>query len=160
MNTWHLACGFRFAGVHGGIRSDPGRRDLALAVSDVPAAAAGVFTQNRVRAAPVRVCQERLPADAARGVVVCSGNANACTGQRGLDDARRMTVVAAEAVGCRPEQMLVCSTGVIGRHLPMPALESGIRAAARELAPSTAGLDRAAHAILTTDTRIKVATRT
>src|SRR5215831_6836254 len=127
MNTWHLACGFRFAGVHGGIRSDPGRRDLALAVSDVPAAAAGVFTQNRVRAAPVRVCQERLPADAARGVVVCSGNANACTGQR-------MTVVAAEAVGCRPEQMLVCSTGVIGQHLPMPAVEPGIRKAAGELA--------------------------
>src|SRR5437588_7650693 len=127
MTTWHLARGFRFAGTHGGIRSDPGRRDLALAVSDAPAAAAGVFTQNRVRAAPVRVCQERVPAADVRGVVVCSGNANACTGQRGLDDARRMTAVAAEVVGCREAQMLVCSTGVIGRHLPMPVIEAGIR---------------------------------
>ena len=157
--TTYLARGFRFAGIHGGIRSDPGRRDLALAVSDVPAAAAGVFTQNRVRAAPVRVCQERLPAGAARGVVVCSGNANACTGPRGLDDARRMTVVAAEAVGCRSEQVLVCSTGVIGQHLPMPAVEAGIRKAAAELADTPAALDALAHAILTTDTRIKVATR-
>src|SRR6516162_1386808 len=97
MNTWHLARGFRYAGLHCGIRPDPQRRDLALIVSDVDCAAAGAFTQNRVRAAPVRVCQERLPAADARGVVVCSGNANACTGQRGLDDARRMTAVAADA---------------------------------------------------------------
>src|SRR5437588_7992001 len=123
----HLPHAYRFAGIHSGLRPEPGRRDLALVVSDVPAAAAGVFTRNRVRAAPVRVCEERLPTDAARGVVVCAGNANACTGQRGLDDARRMTALAAEVVGCREQQMLVCSTGVIGRHLPMPAIESGIR---------------------------------
>src|SRR5262249_34730382 len=159
MTDWHLARGFRFAGLHCGLRPDPGRRDLALAVSDVPATAAGVFTQNRVRAAPVRVCQERLPSADARGVVICSGNANACTGRRGLDDARRMTAVAAEAVGCRDSQMLVCSTGVIGRPLPMPEIEGGIRAAAPLLAATTAGLDDLAHAILTTDTRIKVATR-
>src|SRR5436305_15024756 len=117
MTDWHLARSYRFAGVSSGLRSEPGRLDLALVVSDVPAAAAGVFTQNRVRAAPVRVCRERLPRADARGVVICSGNANACTGQRGLDDARRMTAVAAEVVSCRPEQILVCSTGVIGRHL-------------------------------------------
>src|SRR5689334_17135624 len=115
MTSWHLARGYRYAGVHSGLRPDPDRLDLALVVSDAPAAAAGVFTQNRVRAAPVRVCQERLPAADARGVVICSGNANACTGQQGLDDARRMAAVAAEAVGCRDTQMLVCSTGVIGR---------------------------------------------
>jgi glutamate N-acetyltransferase/amino-acid N-acetyltransferase len=100
-----------------------------------------------------------LPSSDARGVVICSGNANACTGQRGLDDARRMTSVAAEAIGCRPEQMLVCSTGVIGRHLPMLCIESGIRSAGEGLAPGLAALDRAAHAILTTDTRIKVSAR-
>jgi glutamate N-acetyltransferase/amino-acid N-acetyltransferase len=159
MTTWHLAQGFRFAGVHCGIRPDPERRDLALIVSDVPASAAGVFTQNRVRAAPVRVCQERLPAADARGVVICSGNANACTGPRGLDDARRMTVVAGERVGCRPEQMLVCSTGVIGRPLPMAEVEAGIHTAAENLQASAIALDHAAHAILTTDTGIKVATR-
>src|SRR6266478_5321355 len=125
MTNWHLARGYRYAGVHSGLRPDPDRLDLALVVSDTPASAAGVFTQNRVVAAPVRVCRERLPRPDARGLVICSGNANACTGQRGLDDARRMTAVAAEAVGCRPEQMLVCSTGVIGRHLPMNQIEAG-----------------------------------
>ena len=95
-----------------------------------------------------------------RGVVICSGNANACTGQHGLDDARRMTAVAAEAVGCRPEQMLVCSTGVIGRHLPMDRVEPGIRGAAERLEATPAAFDAAARAILTTDTRIKVITRT
>ena len=159
MSDWQIARGFRFAGLHCGIRPDPERRDLALFVSDVPAAAAGVFTQNRVRAAPVRVCQERLPAADVRGVVVCSGNANACTGARGLDDARRMTTVAAEALGCRAEQMLVCSTGVIGRHLPMPQVESGIRAGVPQLTASGSALDAAARAILTTDTRIKVYAR-
>jgi glutamate N-acetyltransferase/amino-acid N-acetyltransferase len=93
-------------------------------------------------------------------VVICSGNANACTGQRGLNDALRMTTVAGEVLDCRPEQMLVCSTGVIGRHLPMPSIETGIRAAAKELDPTSAALDRAAHAILTTDTRIKVSSQT
>jgi glutamate N-acetyltransferase/amino-acid N-acetyltransferase len=157
--SWHLAHGYRYAGVHSGLRSDPGRLDLALVVSDAPAAAAGVFTQNRVAAAPVHVCRERLPSRTARGFVVCSGNANACTGARGLADARRMAEVAAAAVGCRPEQMLVASTGIIGRHLPMPVIETGIRAAAAELDAGAAGLERAARAILTTDTRIKVSSR-
>ncbi len=159
MLDWHLARNFRFAGVHCGVRPERDRLDLALLVSDSPASAAGVFTQNRVRAAPVRLCQERLPRPDARGVVICSGNANACTGQRGLEDARRMAVVGAEVLGCAAEQLLVCSTGVIGRHLPMPAVESGIRSSVRHLADSPQGLSDAAHAILTTDTRIKVATR-
>jgi glutamate N-acetyltransferase/amino-acid N-acetyltransferase len=159
MTIPYLAKGFRYAGLHCGIRPDPQRRDLALIVSDVAAAAAGVFTQNRVRAAPVRVCQERLPSDEVRGIVICSGNANACTGPRGLEDARTMTAVAAQAVGCRPEQMLVCSTGVIGHPLPMPQIEKGIRAAAARLADTPAAFDEVAQAILTTDTRIKTATR-
>src|SRR5437763_7487897 len=154
-----LPNGYRFAGVHCGLRAtEPGRLDLALVVSDTPAAAAGAFTQNRVVAAPVHVCRERLPTGEARGIVICSGNANACTGQRGLDDARRMTAVAAEALDCRPQQLLVCSTGVIGRHLPMDCIEPGIRAAADLLQPTATGLDQVARAILTTDTRIKVAT--
>src|SRR5438309_1571699 len=136
MTNWHLARGYRYAGVHSGLRPDPNRLDLALVVSDTPAAAAGVFTQNRVVAAPVRVCRERLPAKDARGIVICSGNANACTGNRGLEDARRMAAVAAQAIGCRAEQVLVCSTGVIGRHLPMPAIEQGIHLAGDRLNPS------------------------
>jgi glutamate N-acetyltransferase/amino-acid N-acetyltransferase len=157
---WHLAHGYRYSGVPCGLRpAEPDRLDLALVVSDGPASAAGVFTQNRVCAAPVRVSRERVPAAEARGVVICSGNANACTGQRGLDDARRMTALAAEAAGCRPEQMLVCSTGVIGRHLPMPKVEDGIGRAGKALETGAAALDRTARAILTTDTRIKVATQ-
>jgi glutamate N-acetyltransferase/amino-acid N-acetyltransferase len=160
MTSWDLPRGYRFAGLHCGIRSEPERRDLALAISDTPASAAGVFTQNRVVAAPVRLCRERLPRADARGVVICSGNANACTGQRGLEDAHRTAMLTAEAVGCRPEQMLVCSTGVIGRHLPMPCIETGIRAAAEQLDASAAAFDHAAQAILTTDTRTKVSSQT
>jgi len=159
MKDWHLARGYRFAGIHCGLRPDPQRRDLALIVSDTPACVAGVFTQNRVTAAPVRVSRERLPSNSARGVVVCSGNANACTGVRGLEDARRMTALTAEAIDCRPEQILVCSTGVIGRLLPMPEIEKGIRAAAPLLSHAPTALDHVAHAILTTDTRIKVCTQ-
>ena len=160
MKTWSLARGFRYAGVHSGIRPDPNRLDLALIVSDSPCSAAGVFTQNRVCAAPVRVCRERLPSAAARGIVVCSGNANACTGRRGLEDARRMTERAAQALGVQSEQILVCSTGVIGRLLSMPVIETGIDKAVQDLGHDAGALDRAAHAILTTDTRIKVSTRT
>src|SRR5260370_12185211 len=155
MTNWHLARGYRYAGIHCGIRPDPERVDLALVVSDRPASAAGVFTQNRVVAAPVRICQERLPRADAAGVVICSGNANACTGQRGLEDARRMTAVAAESLGCWPEQMLVCSTGVIGRHLPMPQVEAGIQAAASRLDGTPAPFAHAPHPLLTPDTPLQ-----
>src|SRR5207249_2996265 len=135
-----------------GLRSEPNRRDLALIVSDRPAACAGIFTQNRVAAAPVQVCRQRLPRADARGVVVCSGNANACTGDQGLADAHRMASLAAESIGCAPEQFLVASTGVIGRPLPMTILDAGIPVAAKWLAASPDRVNDAAHAILTTDT--------
>lgn len=151
---------YQFAGIHCGLRAtEPDRLDLALVVSDMPAAAAGVFTQNRVAAAPVQVCKERLPRADARGVIVCSGNANACTGIQGLVDARRMAELAAREVGCAPEQFLVASTGVIGRPLPMGAFETGIPAAARALGRYEGQFDAAARAILTTDTRPKTASR-
>jgi glutamate N-acetyltransferase/amino-acid N-acetyltransferase len=160
MENWHLAQGFRYAGVHCGLRPDPQRLDLALIASDRPAAAAGVFTQNRVCAAPVQVCRERLPAQHICGIVICSGNANACTGAQGVEDARRMTELAGAALNAPAEQMLVCSTGVIGRPLPMDVIGPGIAQAGRQLAEGSAALERAARAILTTDTRIKVSTRT
>src|SRR5262245_36575856 len=105
MENLLLPKGYRFAGIHAGIKPDAKKLDLGLLVSDNPAAAAGVFTQNRVAAAPVRVSRERVPMADARGVVICSGNANACTGEQGLKDAYRMTAVAAETIGCQPEQM-------------------------------------------------------
>lgn len=160
MENWHIPDGFRFAGIHCGLRADePGRRDLALMVSDRPAAAAAVFTQNRVAAAPVRVSRERVPRADGRGIVVCSSNANACTGAQGIGDARRMAAMAAEQIGCSEEQMLVASTGVIGRMLPMQVFETGIPAAAKALASSQTAADDAAQAILTTDTVKKVSSR-
>jgi glutamate N-acetyltransferase/amino-acid N-acetyltransferase len=92
-------------------------------------------------------------------VVICSGNANACTGERGLADARRMAATAAESLGCRAEQVLVCSTGIIGRHLPMDSLEPAIRKGISLLKTDQETFRQAAHAIWTTDTRLKVATR-
>src|SRR5437763_13962521 len=109
MHDWPIPTGYRFAGVVSGLRNELNRRDLALIVSDRPAACAGIFTQNRVAAAPVQVCRHRLPRGDARGVVVCSGNANACTGEQGLADAKRMAELAARELGCSPEQMLVAS---------------------------------------------------
>ncbi len=159
METWNLAGGYRFAGVHCGLRPDPERLDLALVASDRPSAAAGVFTQNRVCAAPVQVCRERLPSADVRGIVICSGNANACTGAQGLKDARRMAECSARTLGCGPEQILVCSTGVIGRLLPMGRLEPGIADAGARLSSASADFERAARAILTTDTRVKISTR-
>ena len=159
MSEWHIARGFRFAGLVSGLRTEANRRDLAVIVSDTPAAAAGVFTQNRVCAAPVHVSRARLPRPDARAIVVCSGNANACTGEQGMADARRMAELVALELGCSPEQVLVASTGVIGRPLPMPILEAGIPKATREVAAGRDALSDAAHAILTTDTGIKVSSR-
>ena len=159
MTNLHLARGYRFAGVRCGIRPELERHDLALVISEVPTVAAGVFTHNRVTAAPVRLSRDRVPTIEARGVVICSGNANACTGRRGLEDARCMAKRVAEALGCRAEQILICSTGVIGRLLPMDKIETGIHLAAGKLAGTADGFNNVAHAILTTDTRAKISSR-
>lgn len=153
-----VALGFRFAGVHCGIKRN--RRDLALVVADAPCAVAGMFTSNRVQAPPVRYCREVLAArDTIRAVVINSGNANACTGTPGMRDAREMAQRVADALGLEASEVLVGSTGVIGRAMPMEKVRAGIDAAAANLsADATAGRD-AAEAILTTDTRAKTANR-
>lgn len=155
----HLPAGFRFAGVHCGLKKSSTREDLSLIVSDVPAVAAGVYTQNLVYAAPVEVDRERTPGRDFRVVVVNTGTANACTGQRGLDDAREMTRLAAAAVEARPEQALVMSTGLIGEFLPMNKIQAGIAAAASKLAGSPSAFQAAALGITTTDKYHKVASR-
>jgi glutamate N-acetyltransferase / amino-acid N-acetyltransferase len=145
--------GFRAAGVAAGIKPS-GNPDVALIVSDRPASAAGVFTTNRVVAAPVLLSRRRLQESggAARAIVVNAGNANACTGEQGETDARRMTEVAAEALGIPAAAVLAASTGIIGRPLPMDRVARGIRLAAEQLSPDGAA---AARAIMTTDTRPK-----
>src|SRR5690606_21931893 len=94
------------------------KRDLGLIVSDVPAAVAGMFTTNQVCAAPVRVSALRAAQEHAQAIVANSGNANACTGKKGLRDAEQMTVLTARELGLTPQDVLVCSTGRIG--VPMP----------------------------------------
>ncbi len=144
--------GFLAAGVHCGIK--PRRRDLALIVSEVPASAAGLFTTNRVKAAPVRYCEEVIRGGVAQAIVVNSGNANACTGPQGIRDAYEMAELAARSLGIPRSLVLVCSTGVIGTPLPMDALRRGIPLAARALERDGRA---AAEAILTTDAFPKVA---
>lgn len=151
--------GYRLAGVHCGIKQDPRKQDLALVVSETPAVAAGVYTQNVVHAASVALDRERTPSDHIRVVVVNSGNANACTGQRGLDDARQMARLAAAACGAEEDQTLVLSTGVIGSYLPMDKIARGIEAAAARLATDEGALISAARGMLTTDTVHKLAGR-
>lgn len=151
--------GFQAAGVHCGIKKDPARFDLSLFVSEKPATSAGMFTTNLVHGAPVKVSRSRVPRETTRGIVINSGNANACTGDRGLEDARWMTDLVARELGCPGEDVLVCSTGVIGRFLPREKLEAGIPAAISQLAATPVSLLRAACGIMTTDTFPKQATR-
>jgi glutamate N-acetyltransferase/amino-acid N-acetyltransferase len=141
------AIGFQAAGIHCGIKKN--KKDLALVVSDVPAAAAGTFTKNRFAAAPVIVTREHLASGTARAILCNSGNANACSGEQGLQDARQMAAVAADMLGVTPEDIVISSTGVIGKYLPMDIVEAGIRDIAGALSP-TGGPD-AAEAIMTTD---------
>src|SRR3972149_5870072 len=115
----HLPRGYRAAGVYSGVKRKSDRVDLSLVVSDRPAVAVGVYTQNLVCAAPVKLDRQRTPSDSIRCVAINSGVANACTGERGDRDAAQMAAWAAEAVGARPEPALIMSTGVIGEMLPM-----------------------------------------
>ncbi len=152
--------GFRLAGVHCGLKRDPNKQDLTLVVSDVPAAAAGVYTQNLVFAAPVALDRQRTPSDRIRAVVIDSGNANACTGEQGLKDAHEMARLAARTCGAEEENALVLSTGIIGAFLPMEKITQGIEKAAARLGTDDATLVAAARGMLTTDTVHKLSGRT
>jgi len=145
--------GFRAVGLHAGIKAKA--RDLAMIVSDEPASVAAVFTTSTVVGAPVEVSRGRARRGRARGVVVNSGCSNVAMGARGLRDAETMARLAAQAVGCAEDEMLVASTGVIGEPLPLDVLRVGIPRAAEGL--SEQGWDDAAEAIRTTDTHRKVA---
>ncbi|MBQ2010998.1 MAG: bifunctional glutamate N-acetyltransferase/amino-acid acetyltransferase ArgJ [Selenomonadaceae bacterium] len=144
--------GFKAAGVKAGIKKS-GNLDLALIYTEKEAAVAGVFTKNAVAAAPVIVSREVVKGGKAHAIVANAGCANACTGETGLANARKMAALAAAEVGCAPDEVLVGSTGIIGVNLPMDKLEAGIKAAAAEL--SEDGSKNAGNAIITTDTYSK-----
>lgn len=150
------AKGFRAAGVGAEIKYK-GRNDVALIVADAPATVAAAFTTNAVAAAPVLYDREAVKCGVAQAILANSGCANACTGEQGLKDARLSALVTAGELGIRPEHVLVASTGVIGRRLPVDRLLDGMRRAASALGSSADDARGAELAIMTTDTKPKEA---
>ena len=152
----YLCNGFQAAGVAAGLKKN-GARDLGLILSQRSAVAAGVFTRNRVQAAPVMLDRERIKSGKCQAVVVNSGNANCCTGESGMQNARETARLAASALGISEELVLVASTGVIGQPLPMDIIRNAIPALVQSL--ETDGFLTLAETIMTTDTVPKVISR-
>jgi glutamate N-acetyltransferase/amino-acid N-acetyltransferase len=146
--------GILAAGLHGGIKPTPAR-DLALVYSSTPATAAGVFTTNRIQGAPVKISRDRLKNGVAQAIVASSGCSNVATGDQGIRDAREMTEIVAKHLRIPEERVLVASTGVIGRYLPMDRIRPALPKLAKGLSPQ--GSRAAAEGIMTTDTHPKEA---
>ena len=146
----NLICqGFMAAGVASGLKKT-GEKDLAIIFSKIPAQVAGAFTSNKIKAAPVLLDMERIKSGMSQAVIVNSGNANCCTGDKGLDDAKTMAGSAASNLGIPEELVLVCSTGVIGEPLPVEKIQSAIPDLVDSLRPE--GIYDLARAIMTSDT--------
>lgn len=145
--------GFKASAVAAGIKKDGGL-DMALLFSEKEAVAAGVFTTNEVEAAPVLLSRENIRDGKVRAIIVNSGNANACTGKDGLDNARREAELVGKELGIKPDEVLVASTGVIGAPLPMDRIDRAIPKLAKSLSPE--GIPHAAEAIRTTDSFPKI----
>jgi glutamate N-acetyltransferase / amino-acid N-acetyltransferase len=146
--------GILAAGLHAGIKPAPAR-DLALVFSSTPATAAGVFTTNQIIGAPVKVTRERLKSGVAQAIVASSGCSNVATGEQGIRDAREMTEIVAKHLRIPDERVLVASTGVIGRYLPMEKIRPALPKLVKGLSPE--GSRAAAEGIMTTDTHPKEA---
>jgi len=157
--TIFLPKGYRFAAMHCGLKADPAKLDLSLIVSDHPATAAGVYTQNITCGAPVQVDRSRTPGEGFQAVVVNSRVANDCTGKQGWADAMEMTALAAQTVGAAPDKALVMSTGVIGALMPMEKIRAGIPELGKRLRPGEEAFLEAAHGFMTTDTVTKTASK-
>jgi glutamate N-acetyltransferase/amino-acid N-acetyltransferase len=150
--------GFLAAGVHCGIKKS-GKPDLALLACPGGATAAAVFTTNKIVAAPVTICRKHVKSRKVYAAIITSGNANACTGQKGIENAVTMCSRVGKGLDIDPHNVLIASTGIIGRQLPIRKITAGITKAAGQLSSSSkAGLDFA-RAIMTTDTRCKQAVR-
>jgi glutamate N-acetyltransferase / amino-acid N-acetyltransferase len=149
--------GFLFSGISAGIKKD-GKRDLGLIYSEIPAQVAGLFTTNAVKAAPVQLDMKRVKGGLCQAVIINSGNANACTGTQGLEDARTVSGWVAKGLGIGEPLVLVSSTGVIGSPLPTEKMEEGIPKLMSDLSPD--GFMRTVEAIMTTDTFPKVGAAT
>lgn len=141
--------GFLAAGLHAGIRKNPQKPDLALIFSQRPAAAAGVFTQNKIKAAPLLLTQKHLKNGVLQAIIVNSGNANACTGKQGMLDAKEMAKITSETLNIDVSDVAVASTGVIGVPLPVKKIIHAVALGGHSV--SKQGHDAAAEAIMTTD---------
>ncbi|HID30225.1 MAG TPA: bifunctional glutamate N-acetyltransferase/amino-acid acetyltransferase ArgJ, partial [Desulfobacterales bacterium] len=141
--------GFVAGAVAAGLKKE-GKKDLGIILSEVPACVAGVFTANKVQAAPVLLDKKRIKSGRCQAIVANSGNANACTGKQGIEDAEAVAAAAATALGIPEDLVLVASTGVIGQPLNVSAIEAVLPKLARQLSPT--GLYDIAQAIMTTDT--------
>ena len=150
--------GFLAAGVHCGIKQS-GRPDLGLIVCPKGAKAAAVFTTNKIVSAAVQICREHVKSQTVYAVVVNSGNANTCTGRQGIKDAIRMCAQTAKFLGVDPHNVLVASTGIIGHQMPVEKIVSGISKAAGKISVSGVSGLNFTKAIMTTDTRAKIAVR-
>jgi glutamate N-acetyltransferase/amino-acid N-acetyltransferase len=150
--TVTTATGFLAGATYAGLKTyAEDKLDLGLIVSEAPCAVAGVFTTSTVKSATITINRERLTQASVRGIIVNAGIANTCVGEQGYKDAQEMTVVAARKVDARPEEILVCSTGVIGVELPMSLIRSGVQ----KIELSRDGGHDVARAMMTTDTRPK-----
>ncbi len=156
--TSRPVAGFRFAGVSAGLKTQAGALDLGLIAAERPVDAVAIFTTNRVKAAPVMLAAERVRRGRLQAIVANSGCANCFTGAAGLRLARDSTACVAREIGCVPELVAPCSTGVIGHLYELGKFQAGARRAAESL--SEDGLEQFARAIMTTDTRPKVASAT
>jgi glutamate N-acetyltransferase/amino-acid N-acetyltransferase len=148
--------GFKAAGTACGLKKN-GRKDLGLIYSELPAKVAGLFTRNRVQAAPVLLDRQRITTGVCRGLIVNSGNANCCTGEQGMQAALRMAQAAAAGLGVAEEEVLVASTGVIGEPLPVEKIEAAVPGLIAAM--HAEGILDLAEAIMTTDTVPKVVRR-
>ena len=144
--------GFKAGGIHCGIRKNRVKRDISLIISDVPASASAVYTQNLVKGAPIYVTQRNLADGVAQAAICNSGNANTCNAD-GEDVAWQMCELTAAATGVKPENVIVASTGVIGQPLPIAPIKDGMAALAAAVHEN--GSQEAAEGIMTTDTRLK-----
>ena len=156
LNNRYYVPGFSFSGISSGIKKS-GAKDLALIVSEQTANIAGVFTTNRIKAAPVKLDIRRIKSGKAQAIIINSGNANACTGETGYKNADEMTRITSQKLGLAKNLVYVSSTGIIGRPLQMSKIIRAIPKAVKELSP--ASLENAASAIMTTDTFPKIAFR-
>ena len=148
--------GFKFSGIKSGIKKS-GEMDLALIFSETPAVTAGVFTTNRIKAAPVKLAIKKIASNKGQSIIINSGNANACTGKQGDKDAKKINTELARKLGISEELVYVSSTGIIGRPLPVNKIEKALPELIKNLSP--ASMDKAAAAIMTTDTFPKLASK-